>query len=541
MDAGTNHRILSLALVLPGVMLLSLSLLPTWRICAHDAERRRGWRFLFFFVLFFVGGYVLYGVFLLSGPVDRNDLLVSSILLGGGVFVFLVARMSVGSIRHVREIADRERHRALHDLLTGLPNRTLLMERLEQAIRLGRRRPEPVAVLLMDLDRFKEINDTLGHHVGDLLLARVAPRLQAAVRESDTIARLGGDEFAVVFPGAGVDQAVAVARKIARAMEAPFEIEEHSLHVGISIGVALFPGHGEDASELLKRADVAMYAAKRSGRDFVVYEAEQDEYTVQRLKLITGLREAIMGDELSLHFQPKFAVRDRRIRGVEALLRWNRNGSGPVPPSTFIPVAEQCGLIKPLTQWVLDNALRQSAAWRSRGIDLLVSVNLSGRSLQDPEFPADLRRLLGKWDVRPGALMLEIKEDGFHADPRRSLAVLRELAEMGLLLSVDDFGTGYSSLASLRDLPMQEIKIDRSFISNIEADSRSSVIVRSTIDLAYHLGREVIAEGVESQEAMEILHLLGCDMAQGNLLCEPLPAESFTDWLNASSLPVESP
>jgi len=423
------------------------------------------------------------------------------------------------------------RHQALHDALTGLPNRTLFFDRLEQAVLGAGRERTTLAVLMMDLDRFKDINDTLGHHVGDQLLQDLGKRLQSVLRDSDTVARLGGDEFAILLPRATVLHATAVARKITQELEQPFTAGTHALEASASIGVALYPDHGGTPSALMQRADVAMYVAKQSHLDYAIYDVEQDEHSIGRLTLIAELRHAINYDQLRLHYQPTIDIRTGKVLDLEALVRWNHPLRGLLPPDEFVPLAERTGLIRPLTEWVLNNALRQMAAWRDQGIKVGMAVNLSARNLQDPEFAGLLNGLLGHWNIPPQRLTLELTESAIMVNPERIAETLTALDLLGVRLAIDDFGTGYSSLANLRGLPVDALKIDKSFVMDMEDDENDAVIVRSTIDLAHNLGLTVTAEGVTTREILDLLTILDCDAAQGFHLSRPLPAEDVPEWL----------
>jgi diguanylate cyclase (GGDEF)-like protein/PAS domain S-box-containing protein len=440
-------------------------------------------------------------------------------------------------IAAIRDISDRKRKEAelrrmaLHDPLTGLANRALLYDRLGHAIAGARRSGGAVALLLLDLDRFKEVNDTLGHQTGDRLLQQVAARLEQVLRRSDTLARLGGDEFALVLPSVDDATACAVAGRIVELFRRSFQVETFNLELGVSIGVALHPAHGEDASELLQRADVAMYAAKRGQIGFVVYDAENDRHSVRRLTLQRDLRRAIEDGSLKVVYQPKVAAADGRLTGAEALLRWQHPEHGPVPPDEFIALSEQTGLIRPLTHWVLESVLRQQAAWRAQGLEIAVAVNLSVRLLQDPAWPDWLQDLVRRQGGRPGQFVLEITESALMADTTTAMAVVARLAGMGFKLSLDDFGTGYSSLAYLEKLPIDELKIDRSFVLAMEHSRSAAMIVRSVVNLARSLELAVVAEGVESAETRRQLCRLGCDQIQGYLIAAPLAAADFEAWL----------
>ncbi|MBI3995518.1 MAG: EAL domain-containing protein [Nitrospirae bacterium] len=440
----------------------------------------------------------------------------------------------------VRDITERKaqaaalEYQALHDLLTDLPNRTLVLDRLKQAVHAASRENKPLALLIMDLDRFKDVNDALGHHHGDLLLKQVGPRVLTALRESDTIARLGGDEFAVLLPATDIDGATVAARKIHEALDRPFVIEGFFLEVGASIGIAVFPEHGEDTDMLMRRADVAMYTAKQSGSGFAVYISEHDRHSPRRLALMGDLRHAVERKELVLHYQPKIDLRARRVVGVEALVRWNHPHHGTIEPDQFISLAEHTGVIKPLTLWVLGEAIRQYLAWREAGITISIAVNLSTRNLQDLQLPEQIDEMLHAHGIRPDWLEMEITESAIMADPARAMEILTRVKTMGIRFSIDDFGAGYSSLSYLRRLPVAAVKVDKSFVIGMDANEDDALIVRSTIDLAHNLGLKVVAEGVESPSVLDRLIAMGCDAAQGHYMSRPLPAADLTRWLAES-------
>jgi diguanylate cyclase (GGDEF)-like protein len=457
------------------------------------------------------------------------------IFLGLAVLYTVLFRIVAGASRTLRQQAEVNEHQALHDALTDLPNRTLFHDRVGQALAVSRREHIPLAVMIMDLDRFKEVNDTLGHASGDELLIQAGVRLRAALRESDTVARLGGDEFGVLLPKV-VDSAAAasVARKLRKALEEPFTIHGLALQIEASVGIALYPEHGDDVHSLLQRADVAMYVAKEQPGGCEIYAKERDDYSPDRLTMLTELRRAIDQGELVLHYQPKAELRSGEVKGVEALVRWSHPVRGLTLPDEFIPLAQKTGVIVPLTFFVLNEALRQCRTWQLEGLDLCVSVNLSARNLLDVHLPDTVGELLGRWEVSPSLLELEITESTILADPIRAMHVLSRLSGMGVRLAIDDFGTGYSSLAYLKRLPVDELKIDKSFVQGMEEDENDAVIVRSTIDLGRNLGLRVVAEGVETAEAWSRLVVLGCDAAQGYYLSRPVPAAELASWLRTS-------
>ena len=437
------------------------------------------------------------------------------------------------SARKVR-LAELERL-ALHDALTGLPNRTLLLDRLNQALRAGWRGDAAMAVMLLDLDRFKQVNDTLGHQMGDKVLQAVAPRLAEPLRQSDTLARLGGDEFCILLPAAAdAEDACRVAERLVDALARPFVIDGMTLELGVSIGLALHPEHGADAESLIERADAAMYRAKRDRLGFHVYErgAATDD---SRTGLRADLRRALDTGGLELLYQPKIDARTGAIAGVEALVRWPHPKRGMLTPDDFLPIAEQTGLILPLTLWVLGMCLRDQQRWRHQGHDLPVSVNISAKWLRDAQFPGILRLLMRQMDGRPDRLILEINESGLMADPERAAGVLSELAALGCRVSLDDFGSGQSSLPWLQRLALYEIKIDRSIVAAMAHDRGTAIVVRSIVRLAHGLGLRTVGEGVETDAVAEALVALGCDEVQGYRFGHPAPMAEMSERLSAPS------
>jgi len=445
-------------------------------------------------------------------------------------------RRFVGILRDIsEERAQREalEYRALHDVLTGLPNRTLLNDRVRQAILTGQRERKSIALLVMDMNGFKEVNDTLGHEVGDLLLQQVGLRLESLLRGSDTMARLGGDEFAILPAGETDSEGGAMtAKKILAALERPFAIGNRSIQASASIGIAVYPDHGQDAPTLLRHADVAMYTAKRSRRGYAVYAPQRDDHDAARLELTGELRHAIGHDELVLHYQPKIDLRTGRTIGVEALVRWRHPKRGLMPPDQFIPVAEEAELIRPLTRWVLDRALRQCRHWLESELDVGMAVNLSGRNLLDADLPTTTKELLDTWRIDPGKLNVDLTESSILAAP--AIETLTHLGAIGIGLALDHFGTGFSSLAHLKRLPFREIKIDRSFVAGMSGEEGISV-VRSMVDLGHTMGLKVVGEGVEDLETLDGLQALGCDSAQGFYLCAPVLAADLTAWMRRSA------
>lgn len=419
---------------------------------------------------------------------------------------------------------------AYFDTLTGLPNRIHLREKADKAIDQAKAQGDPLALLRFDIDRFHDIQDGLGYTRADRLLKEVASRLRGVVAPDETVARVGEDEFAVWLLGADESHAITVARKLLDAVHESFGITGLLVDIQASVGIALFPPHGATADALLLRADIAAHQAKRAGTGFAVYTGATDQESPERLALISELRRAIESDRLLLHYQPKVALRSRKVSGAEALVRWPHPAKGMIPPSQFIPLAEHSGLIKPLAYWVLRQALRQVSAWREAGFNLPVSVNLSARNLRDPELVNKINALVLASGVDPGLLKLEITESTLMEDPARSRDVLRRLKDMGIEISIDDFGTGYSSLNYLATLPVDALKIDRSFIVNMATSPTHMTIVSTSISLAHALELKVVAEGADTAEQANLLRLLKCDEIQGYFYSPPLPANECKDW-----------
>ena len=422
---------------------------------------------------------------------------------------------------------------AYEDGLTGLPNRAMFNEQLEQAVRRARRSEEALVVMLLDMDRFKAINDTLGHPVGDQVLREVGARIRAALRDSDIVSRLGGDEFAVLLATGDAERAPQVALKILKALEAPLVIDGQSMDIAASIGIAYFPQHGEDAAALIRSADVAMYVAKRNKGGYATYDPGHDERRQEHLTLLGELRQAVENDQLVLHYQPKVTIDGKAVGAVEALVRWHHPTRGFIPPGDFIPFAEQTGYITSITRWVLSHAIHQCGQWHKAGLQLRVSINISARDLRNGNaLVEDVSAALRFSDVPAALVCLEITESGLMDDPGSAQATLRRLRDLGVATSIDDYGTGYSSLAYIKQLPVTELKIDREFVSGMEADRRNAAIVRSTIELGHNLGLTVVAEGVETDHELAELERFGCDVAQGFLFARPMPAEELLAWLS---------
>ncbi len=432
---------------------------------------------------------------------------------------------------------------ALTDDLTGLPNRRHFYVNLREALRAAQRTRVPLALLLIDLDRFKEVNDSLGHLAGDDVLRQLRPRLAKVMRGSGLVARIGGDEFAMVLPlGSTSTEAVNAGRRVIAALEAPFELDGFEVRMGASVGVAVYPVHGTTADELLQRADVAMYLAK-AGEDHVeVYDPSRDPNSRQRLELTSQLRDAINGAQLVMHYQPKLSVRTGKVEGVEALVRWEHPSRGLLLPSAFLDLVRQSGLMRPLMLTVLRQSLEQVRTWLNLGLTLRVDINLCASNIADDRLLDDIDRALREARVPSEMLGIEVTEDLLLAEPERAETVLTELRARGISISLDDFGSGYSSLAYLGRLPVDELKIDRYFVERLRTNPQAEAIVRSTVELAHSLGMSFVAEGVEDDDQLRVLRALGCDSAQGYLVSKPLPAAALAEWLRGrGELPTTPP
>jgi diguanylate cyclase (GGDEF)-like protein len=469
-------------------------------------------------------------------------LLTPVVFLAGLLLAAVLALITRGH----RRLLDLERARAvhdsLHDALTGLPNRKLLVDRFEQALRAAHRARTRVGLLIIDLDHFKEINDTFGHHYGDELLAQVGPRLTGALRAVDTVARFGGHQFAVLLPDMqGVNDATAVAAKLTASLARPFEVEGVDLDIEANAGIVLSGEHGQDAATLLQRADIAMYVAKTQNLGVFAYDPAFDAHSPARFALLGELRRALDLGDFVLHYQPKVTISTGEVVGAEALVRWQHRERGLVFPDAFIPLAEHTGLIGPLTRCVLDTALAQARTWADAGRPLPISVNLSARNLLDERLPDQVAQLLAAHGVAPELLELEVTESAIMTEPVRAQQVLEKLSALGVCISIDDFGAGYTSFGQLKTLPVGELKIDRSFVMTMIEDRTNALIVQSLVDLGHNLGLRLVAEGVESEHALRALAAFGCDVAQGYHLARPMTAEAFDTWRAGRRVTPPSP
>ena len=450
----------------------------------------------------------------------------------------LEARELIEAFEEMREqvrIRQMElEHQAMHDSLTGLPNRMLLRRALEKSIKFATENKKELALLMIDLNRFKEINDTLGHHMGDRVLREIGPRFRSELGEHDLLARLGGDEFAILLTDTDVVRANDLAARLSKTLDADFYLDGQRLWVGSSIGIAMFPHHGINEHALLQRADVAMYLAKNKNLRYAVYDESQDEHSVWQLSFEADLHQAIDNDVLELNYQPKINLKTGLIYSVEALLRWHHPEHGLIPADDVHLLAEKTGLIKPLTEWVIRTVVEQLSAWSRQGVDLSISANLSVWNLQDPKLFTVIKDLLRKWNVPANRLILEITESAVMSDPDSAMDNMRKLSQLGVQLSIDDFGVGFSSLQYLKKLPVKELKIDKSFVMDMIIDENDALIVRSTIDLAHNLGLSVIAEGVESEEIFNKLRQWGCDNCQGFYISRAITLDNLQEWLRVS-------
>jgi diguanylate cyclase (GGDEF)-like protein len=437
--------------------------------------------------------------------------------------------LSIAAVRQAALAAANSEVQAMHDSLTGLPNRSLLMLRSRRVVDRARD-GEQTGLLLLDLDHFKEVNDTLGHHVGDELLRLVSARLEAVVREDDTVARFGGDEFAVLCPGlTDVDIAEELSQRLVDALAEPFALDQISLHVGASVGIALLPLHADDVDQLVQRADIALYQAKAERATIRTYDSKHDFNSVERLALMEELR-AGLHTELVLHYQPKCRASDGVMIGVEALVRWQHPIRGLLYPDRFLPGAENTGLIVPMTMLILREALQQVRRWQEVDLHLNMAVNISPRHLADVQLPGQVQALLDAEGLPGSVLTFEVTENSIMSDPARAAEVLRELRALGVGVSIDDFGTGYSSLAYLRDLSATEVKIDKTFVMNASTNPRDLALVKAAADLGHSLGLQVVAEGIEDTTTAGLMVQAGCDLLQGYLILRPAPAEELVSW-----------
>ena len=454
------------------------------------------------------------------------------------IWLAIWAALVFGSIisRKLEEKNKQLRHQTLHDNLTKLPNRILLMDRLQQAQYNSHRQLSPFALIVMDLDNFKEINDTMGHHNGDKLLIEVSSRLLKSLRENDSLARLGGDEFAILLPDTDYNGAIVCTNRILHDIEEPLLLNETSIDIKASIGITLYPEHGDSIELILQHADVAMYQAKQLvGSSYSFYDPVQDSHSIRRLKLMANLRPAIENNLLSVNYQPMIDQNTNSIIGIEALARWNDKELGFIPPDEFIPLAEQTGSIQILTLWIIEKVAKDIKKWRSTGLNIKTAINISTNCLQDSLFPEKVEKIISNYGIPVSNIELEITESALMSDLKRARRILERLNEIGFIISIDDFGTGFSSLAYLKQLPVNILKIDRSFVQDMKHNKKDSDIVSTIIQLAHSLDCKVVAEGIEDSETYDLLKTLNNDIAQGYWISRPLTASDFEAWLKSSS------
>lgn len=526
-------KTLSELLIMAGGLFMLRSLVYV-RILLQDIHTRNltGWRLLFGFVILFLLSYLGYGLNLLSRPTALADIIVAMVFCGGGLFVLIATHVSVQTLQHIRELMQRERHSWFHDNLTNLPNRCMLTDHIEQAISISYHTKQSIAIMMMDLNRFKDINDTLGHHCGDELLLALSQRLLGIVTRSCMVARMGGDEFCFVLEASSKKEAIHFCKHILAMVDEPFTIHGHKLSVGGSMGIAMYPEHGSVTQQLLQHADVAMYAAKRNGSGHTMYSEEINQSSLNKLNLIAMIKHPDFAKQLSICYQPKINLKNGTVCGLEALVRWKHPVLGDVPPDQFIAIAERTDAMKQITATVLHKVLAQLEQWHTSGLEIKIAINLSMRNLSDENLPNDIAQALASYHIPPSSLTLEITESSIMLNPALANATLTTLSVLGVQCAIDDFGTGYSSLAYLKNLPAAEIKIDKSFITGMTTDENDAIIVHATIVMAHNMGYRVVAEGVENAETLELLQILGCDVVQGYYFSKPMPAHAVPAWID---------
>ena len=474
----------------------------------------------------------------------KSKYFIFIVLIGLWVSVWFGFRVSGLATRSLEKKNAEAIRQTLHDDLTGLPNRILLLDRIQQAAKTGLRNNRSVALFIIDLDDFKNINNAVGHQNGDRILIMVGERLNETIRATDTVAHLSGDSFAVLMPETGYDDARECADKILTMFAQSFSIELSARSIDVelnpSIGASLFPDHGAEPDQLVRRAEIAMYRCKRSDVRISFFQPDDDPVSLQRLSLLAGLREAIDVDELELFYQPKLEATSQGIVGVEALARWHHKEMGFVSPEIFIPLAEEAGLIRPLTGWVIDTAVQQCRTWIDQGMAIPIAVNLSARNLHDPTLVDVIRSAIDRHQIPAALLQFEITESAMMHDPLAAQKNLNRINELGVGLAIDDFGTGYSSLSYLRSIPADELKIDKSFILGMSDNRDNFVIVQSTIRMAHNLGKRLVAEGVENQGSFDNLIAMGCDIVQGYHFCRPVPAAEFINWATSHNQQISA-
>ena len=421
---------------------------------------------------------------------------------------------------------------ALSDSLTGLPNRLMIMDRLDYQLRISTRDNKKFILMMLDLNHFKEVNDTLGHHIGDELLIQVGKRLQEIIRETDTVARLGGDEFAILLPNVDKENVEIVAKKIDQAIQTTFVVHSYNLNISTSIGITEFPTDATEVNVLMQHADVAMYCAKRNKINYCYYDANVDDYSLDRLALSSDIKKAMNNDELELFYQPKYTIASGELNGVEALLRWDHPSMGYISPEIIVDTAEKVGLIDDLTIWIIGKVAADFDVLVNHTDSINFSINLAVQNLRNENFHTLTSDIINKAKIPPGLITLEVTESGMMINPEQSIDILNQLQDVGFNISIDDFGTGFSSLSYIKKLPVSELKIDKSFVIDMLTDESDRVIVRSTIQLAHNLGLQVVAEGVENRESWDMLRAMECDIAQGYFMCKPMPLNALINHIS---------
>ncbi|MCK4587224.1 MAG: bifunctional diguanylate cyclase/phosphodiesterase [Gammaproteobacteria bacterium] len=482
--------------------------------------------------------YLLLNTFLQTGESVSRFLNFIGLALGITIFIalwfsFWAATILANLYQRLANQKTEIEHKSRHDPLTLLPNRQSIGEIIQEAMIANDDDKENLLLCLVDIHGLKEINDSLGHECGDIILRQISKRLDDALRSSDRVGRFGGDKFAVILTHSKTTIVDEICHRLLGSLDSAFHVEDRSLFIGATLGIANYPDHADNPQTLIQKAEIALHKAKDSGKDFVIFETQHDKGNVEKLHLANDLRDAIRNGDLELHYQPQLNLRTGKIAGFEALSRWIHPIHGFISPDTFIDIAERTGIIKQLTEWVLATAIKQCAEWQKSYGSLTMSINLSARNLHDETLGKQIARLIRHWQVIPEKICLEITETAMMADPEHAMVLLGELDALGVKISIDDFGTGYSSLGYLKKLPVDEIKIDRSFVMNMKDDENDASIIRATVGLAHDLGLSVVAEGVENPESQDLLRALNCEYAQGYHICKPAPAKNISEFLNS--------
>tara|TARA_B110000211_G_scaffold115180_1_gene133404 strand:- start:138 stop:1742 length:1605 start_codon:yes stop_codon:yes gene_type:complete len=514
-------------LLLIGVLLIFLSVIPLVKICRSD--KQGGWRVLLVLIILFLFAYAsILFLLILKVSIEEADIIVTFILLGGGGFVFLVIRLALSSINQAHELTKKETHNSLHDPLTGLPNRKYLSININETIKLSKKTNNTFAVMIIDLDRFKEINDTLGHDIGDRVLVEISNRFNKVISKGHFFARLGGDEFALVIPSANSTHALSVCKALHESLAILIPVDHHQLTLDMSIGIAIYPKDGTNMRILLKNSDVATYQSKKDRMGSVIYDESLNRNSLRRLELILSMKKALINHEFELHYQPIVDAKSGEVSAVEALIRWPNSDTRP---NEFIPLAEEANIIQEITTWVLNEGFEQAKKWSHDYPNLKVNINISTLDLRGINFLKKVRELLDIFAVPDNMLVFEITESAMMTDIDGVKKVMSELSELKINFAIDDFGTGFSSLSLLRELPTSVIKIDQSFIKNMQRGTDNAAIVKATIDLAHSIGQKAVAEGVENENVAALLIAMDCDYLQGYGISRPLNRDETGIWL----------